>query len=185
MHTVSESEVTLASPLPAAEVNRGFVGARCAVLGIGLLAHWAMCSGFDYLLYPFVIFKMGLIEGSIVMLVLCFVTCYGTLRLYDRSKNDWLGIEAIKELREGAGQGKSKKLLSWLLGQSTPVALFFLSIKFDPFTTTAFLRSGAHSYSGLSRRDWRIFLASLLIGNVYWLLASISMVEFGWRHFLQ
>lgn len=164
-------------------VNRGFFGMRCAVLGIGLLAHWAMCSGFDYLLYPFVIFKMGLIGGGIIMLVLCFTVCYATFRFYDRSKHDWLGIETMKEIREDAGQRKSNKLASWILRQSTPVALLLLSMKFDPFVTTAYLRSGAHNYSGLSHRDWKIFLSSLLIGNGYWTLASVSVLEYGWRHF--
>lgn len=185
MRTVSESEVTLATLLPAAELKQGFVGARCAVLGIGLVAHWAMCRGFDYLLYPFVIFKMGVMAGGVVMLFLCFATCYGTLRLYDRSKHDWLGIETLKAIRERVDQGESNRLVSWILRQSTPVALLLLSVKFDAFTTTAFLRSGAHTYSGLSRRDWKIFLASLLIGNAYWTLASISIVEFGWKHFSQ
>jgi hypothetical protein len=131
-----------------------------------------------------VIVKMGLIRGGVIMLVLCFAVCYATVRFYDRSQKDWLGIETLKAIRECAGRGASNRLVSWVLRQRTPVALVLLSVKFDPFVTTAYLRSGAHNYSGLSHRDWKIFLASLLIGNGYWMIASISMVEFGWRHFL-
>lgn len=184
MQAVSGSEATLASPAYDVGVTRGFPGARCAVLSIGLLAHWAICSGFDYLLYPFVMLKMGVMAGGVMMLLLCFAVCYGTFLFYDRSKHDWLGIETLKLIREQAGHGASNKLVAWMLRQSTPVALVLLSLKFDPFVTTAYLRSGAHKYSGFSGRDWKIFLASLLIGNGYWMIASISMVEFGWRHFL-
>lgn len=165
--------------------DRSFFGERCAVLGIGLLVNWAICSGFDYMLYPFMIWKMGLMRGGIIMFFLCFVICYITFLYYDWSKKDWLGIETIKEIREHAGQRKSDKLVSWMLQQSTPVALLLLSIKFDPFITTAYLRSGAHNYTGLSHRDWKIFISSLLIGNGYWTLASVSLLEHGWRHFVK
>ncbi len=41
-----------------------------------------------------------------------------------------------------------------------------LSIKFDPFIVTVYLRRGR--FGGMSRRDWRIFLLSWLIGNAWW-----------------
>lgn len=166
-------------------VNRGLFGARCAILGIGLLAHWAICSGFDYMLYPFVILNMGLVKGGVIMLVLCFAICYATILFYDRSKRDWLGIETMKDIREHTGRRQATKLVSWVLRQNTPVALVLLSMKFDPFVTTAYLRLGAHGYSGLSRRDWKIFLSSLLIGNGYWTLASVSVLDYGWRYFVK
>lgn len=186
MHAASGGEVTLISPSHVAGVNQGFWGARCAVLGIGLLVHWAMCRGFDYLLHPFVIFKMGPIAGGAIMLFLCCAVCYGTFLLYDRSKNDWLGIEALKDIRAHADQEASNRLVSWILRQPTPIALLLLSLKFDPFVTTAFLRSGgAHRYDGFRPRDWSIFICSLLIGNGYWTVASVGLLEYGWGHFVR
>jgi hypothetical protein len=41
--------------------------------------------------------------------------------------------------------------------------------------TTAYLRRG--SYSGLSARDWRIFLCSVLLSNAVWALACFGGVE--------
>lgn len=170
------------------EVGRSSPRERCAVLGIGLLANWVICNSFDYMLYPFVIWKMGVMRGGVIMLFLCFAACYAMFLFYDWSKNDWLGIETIKEIREYASQRRSNRLVSWILRQSTPVALLLLSIKFDPFVTTAYLRSGAHNYTGLGHRDWKIFISSLLIGNGYWTLASfmgVSLLEYGWRHFVK
>jgi hypothetical protein len=42
--------------------------------------------------------------------------------------------------------------------QSEPLACILLSIKFDPFIVTVYLRRGR--FGGLSSRDWRIFLLS-------------------------
>jgi len=51
----------------------------------------------------------------------------------------------------------------------------------NPFIAMAYLRRGA--YNGMGARDWRIFLASLLLGNFYWILASwlgVSLLEYLW-----
>jgi hypothetical protein len=162
-------------------VSLGSFRERFAVLGVGLLANGVIDYSFDFILYPFVIWKMGLIRGGLIMLFLSFVTCYATFLFYDWSKKDWLGIETIKGLRDYEGQRKTGKFVSWILRQSMPLALLILSIKFDPFITTAYLRFGAHNYAGLNRRDWKIFISSLLIGNGYWTFASfmgISLLEY-------
>jgi hypothetical protein len=55
-------------------------------------------------------------------------------------------------------------------------------IKFDPFITTAYLRHG--KFSGMTKRDWTIFMSSLILGNAYWTLAcymGISLFEWGWK----
>jgi hypothetical protein len=52
--------------------------------------------------------------------------------------------------------------------------LVVLSVKFDPFITTIYMRRGAHQYRGMSRRDWGIFAASLAIGNLCWALAMFG-----------
>ncbi len=41
-------------------------------------------------------------------------------------------------------------------------SVILLSIKFDPFIVTVYLRRGR--FGGMSRRDWQIFLLSWLIG---------------------
>ena len=46
------------------------------------------------------------------------------------------------------------------------------------------MRHGSHQYKGMLAMDWRIFLGSLAISNIYWILAAymeISAVEWLWR----
>lgn len=154
---------------------------RIAVLGVGLLANWLMVNGFNYLLYPFIIWKLGILNGGIAMTVLSFLVCYATLLFYDWSKKDWLGIETIKDVKSYDGNKKIGRLTSWIMRKSDPVIFLFLSIKFDPFITTAYMRHG--KFNGMGRREWAIFMGSLLISNVYWTLAcfmGITLFEWVW-----
>ncbi len=67
------------------------------------------------------------------------------------------------------------------LRQSDLIACILLSIKFDPFIVTVYLRQGA--FDGMPRRDWRIFLLSWLIGNAWWSVVcftGLSAVQWGW-----
>lgn len=107
---------------------------------------------------------------------LSFVICLLTLWFYDWSRRDWLGIEAVKSLREcGPDAGRFRRLLAWALERGDVVACVVLSIKWDPFITTAYLRRGA--FNGMSAQDWRIFLLSWFIGNAWWALLCFVGVE--------
>lgn len=137
---------------------------------------------FDYGIYPYVIFKLGILKGGLIMTLVSFTTCIIGMKFYDWSKRDWLGIEAIKEIKTYKGTRKIGRVTSWVLKKSEPVVFLFLSIKFDPFVTTAYMRHG--KYNGMGKRDWTIFTSSLLISNVYWTLAcymGITLVEWAWK----
>jgi MFS family permease len=164
---------------------------RAAIWGMGYLGNAVIVYGFDYFLYPSVIWKFGIIKGGIVMTFLSFLICYATIIFYDWAKKDWLGIETLKEVKEYHGKSFFGRLSSWILRKSDPAVLLFLSIKFDPFITTAYMRKGADLYNGLKKRDWNIFLSSLIIGNVYWTFVSftgISVIRYVWnfisRHYI-
>lgn len=155
---------------------------KIAELALGFTTNSLINSAFDYLLYPFVIYQFGIVKGGIIMTFLSFIACIFILKFYDWSKRDWLGIEAIKRLKGYKGSKKLGKVTAWFLNKSEPVIFLFLSIHHDPFITTAYLRKGA--YNGMSRRDWKIFMGSLIIGNAYWTLAcyiGITLVEWGWK----
>lgn len=159
-------------------------GKRVAELSVGIITNKAIDSTFNYLLYPFVIYHFGIIKGGIVMTFLSFLICLGTIKFYDWSKRDWLGIEAIKELKGYEGKHKLGRLTSWFLKRSDPAAFLFLSVWYDPFIVTAYLRHGANRFNGMNSRDWRIFMGSLILGNAYWTLAcfmGISLVEWVWK----
>jgi len=162
----------------------GLYKEKIGIFGIGILANWLIVHTGDYILYPFVIWKMGIVRGGLIMTAVSFLLCYLTFLFYDWSKKDWLGIETIKGIKDYRGENKIGKFTSWVLKKGDPIALFFLSIKFDPFIVTAYMRQGSHKYNGLSKRDWKIFIGSLLLGNAYWTLAcylGITLFEWGWK----
>ncbi|MBI5632355.1 MAG: hypothetical protein HZA15_02610 [Nitrospirae bacterium] len=155
---------------------------RFAELSVGLLTNKAIDSIFNYLIYPFVIYNFGILRGGVVMTFLSFITCLGVMRFYDWSGRDWLGIEAIKDLKDYKGKKNIGRFTSWFLKKSDTVAFLFLSIWYDPFIVTAYLRNG--KFNGMNRRDWTIFMSSLILSNAYWTLAvymGISLVEWVWK----
>lgn len=157
---------------------------RLVTLGIGILANQVQIWAFDWVLYPFVVWQLGLVFGGLIMTCLSCLLCYLLLRFYDWTKKDWLGIEAIKGLKDVKGKSWMARLSSWILRKGDSAAMIFLAIKFDPFITTAYMRHGSHRFNGLSRRDWKIFFGSLLIGNAYWTFAvfsGVSILEWLWQ----
>ncbi len=166
-----------------------------ATLGIGLLGNLAITWAFDFILYPFVIVKYGLLIGAPIMTVFSFLICYTIILFYDFTKKDWLGIETLKGLEEFAPKAVPKNLFgrllvtvfnfvgewtAWFMRKSDILLMIILSIRFDPFITVVHIRHGAHQYNGLSKRDWKVFIISLIIGNTYWALAvymGITIVE--------
>jgi hypothetical protein len=118
------------------------------------------------------------------MMFLSMLACVILVKFYDWSKWDWLGIETIKGMKEYQGESRLGNFSAWILQRSEPMVFFFLSIKEDPFVTMVYLRHGSHQYNGMSARDWRIFLGSVAIANIYWTLAAymgISVVEWVWK----
>jgi hypothetical protein len=157
---------------------------RVAELFVGLATKDLTDRAFDYLLYPFVIYKLGILKGGIVMTLLAAVANILTLKFYDWSKRDWLGVEAIKGMKNYQGTSRIARLFSWMVKKGDIVAMLFLSIKEDAFIAVIYMRHGSHQYNGMSRRDWKIFLTSLIIANIYWTLAAymgISVVEWVWK----
>lgn len=157
---------------------------RVAELTVGISTKNLISYSFDYLLYPFVIYKLGLLKGGIIMMVLSLLACVILLKFYDWFKRDWLGIETIKEMKDYQGNSKIGRFTSWTLRQSDPIVFLFLSIKEDAFITLVYMRHGSHQYNGMTRRDWGIFLGSVALSNLYWTLAAymgISVVEWVWQ----
>ncbi len=160
---------------------------KLAIIGLGIVVNNIIIDYlFDYVLYPVVIWKMGIIAGGIVMMLLSALACYLTLLFYDWSKKDWLGIETIKELTDYQGKTLIGRLTSWILKKGEFAIFIFLSIKFDPFITTVYMRHGSHKYNGMSKRDWKNFFGSTIIANIYWTIVAfigVSMIEYVVRMF--
>lgn len=156
---------------------------RLGILGVGYSANSLQVWGFDYVLYPLVIWTLGLVIGGLVMTVLSCIFCYALIRLYDWSKEDWLGIETVKSLKESEAKSRIGRISSWILRKGDVAAFLFFSIKADPFITTLYMRRGNHGFNGLSSRDWKIFWGSQVVGNASWSFAvftGVSFIEWLW-----
>lgn len=106
---------------------------RAAILAVGLTVNKIMDWPFNYILYPGVIYLLGIWWGGLIMTFLSFIYCLLTIWFYDWSKKDWLGIEAIKGLKNYEGGHSAGRMTSWFLRRSEPVAFLFLTFWYDPF----------------------------------------------------
>jgi len=158
---------------------------RFIILLVGITVNSVIFNyAYDYLFYPFVIWKLGVVNGAMVMIPLSTLVCYLLLLFYDWSKKDWLGLESIKQVREYGGSSKAGKFFSFILKKGDLAAMILLSLQFDPFITTAYMRHGSGQYNGLSARDWKIFFSSVVISNSFWVAVTyggITAVQNIWK----
>ncbi|MEK7461711.1 MAG: hypothetical protein AAB586_01430 [Patescibacteria group bacterium] len=133
-----------------------------------------MVKGFNLVLYPSVLWFLGLIWGAAVMWLLSLLVCYFTILFYDWCKVDWLGIETIKEVRDAEETGIFHGILKWILSKGDMVVVLAISVYWDPFVCVVYLRQGAHQYNGMTRKDWKVFLISFVISNAWWTTAVFS-----------
>jgi len=158
------------------------------ILAVGHLVFHSFDYGFDYVLYPFVIYKYGPGFGFVIMALLSAAVCLFIAYIYDLLEKDWLGIETVKELvenffkeeeeqvRKGL-RSKLKKFVSRIFHKNKVGQFIFLSIQFDPLITTIYMRRGYHLYNGFSKRDWKIFWGSVLVSNTYWTAIAFGVVS--------
>lgn len=151
---------------------------------------------FDNVLYGLVIVAWGTLVGGLVMTFASLVICSIYLIAYEKMGIDWLGVGAVEAVKEH-GEGWVKRLESrhilirvvswipsrifllvlWAIKKNDFCAFIALSIYEDAFKTTAFLRKGR--FNGLKVRDWRIFIASILLSNLYWIVRWTAIIEIG------
>lgn len=143
---------------------------RLQTIAIGHTGNAFIAIGFDYIIYGLTIATLGPVRGGLLMIAVSFLLDLALIRLYDRSKTDWLGIETLKDIRENPVATRMGRMLQWLLRKGDAVALVVLSLKLNPFNVMLYLRRGAYLYNGMARRDWLVLIASTLIGNLYWIL---------------
>ncbi len=142
---------------------------RIGIMAVGHGFKQAEEFVFDYTFYPAVIAWLGAISGGLVMTVFSALICWLYLLFYDWSKQDWLGLELLKGVRDGEEkQGRVARLIQWATRKGDWLAFLALSCFTDPFVTTVYMRHGAEAYNGLSSRDWRIFWGSVLVANLWW-----------------
>ncbi|MFM2374143.1 MAG: hypothetical protein RLZZ234_138 [Candidatus Parcubacteria bacterium] len=159
---------------------RGLTGIS-GTIGLGFV-NWA----FDYPFYAYMTelftsdrFGLTLYDGALltfgVMSILSWLLSFSFIKYYDYTEKDWLGLEALKVIRENADPKSSWCSRIASLGD---VAAFLIFAIYDPVYSTIFLRKGSEKYNGFSRRDWVIFNLSVLYSNALWTSGWLATIEF-------
>lgn len=168
---------------------------RIGIIAIGHTAKRIEEFLFDWFLYGTVVALTAAYWGPVwgalaafcIMAPLSALVCYGYIRFYDWAKKDWLGLETLEKLRESEAEAGWFARHFIRLAKAGDIPMFIvLSIYGDPFIVTVYFRRGAEQYGGLSRRDWRIFWASVLFSNAYWVLrwgVIVALARFLWSLF--
>ena len=164
---------------------------RIATLGLGHLGNVLFGKVIDWGVDPLITFLMlsfvggirGFLFTWVALCVISFFACYATLLFYDWSKTDWLGVEAVKTLKELEGS-RFKRIVAKIIQSGDTFAIVALSMLFDPFIVLVYMRHGVNQYNGLTKRDWRIFLVSILISNGWQtvvMYGGLSGIKFLWN----
>ena len=172
---------------------------KMKLLAIAHTLLYALDWGFDNVLYPAILIWLGKLTGMFVLTILSGIICFGLLVYHSRSKDDWLGVDVVEEVKEQgdvwvkkfySNEGRSWRMIHiisflpvqifrlvlWMLKKNDVAAFFALSIYQDAFRTTAFLRHGRKGE--LSRKDLLIFHASIVLSNLWWTLRWSVIIEF-------
>lgn len=161
---------------------------------------------FDYILYPLAIISYGWLFGGFLMTLGAGIICYMYLILYNKLKVDWLGIELVKEnLPNDKASGFIKKIEAsswigkifwvpyskwwllkfWILNKGGLPAFLYLAAQHDPFYIAAFFCKG--SFGKMTKRDWKIFIAGVVVSNGYWIgcnILGILLIDFVSKKFI-
>lgn len=149
---------------------------RLTAIGSGHLAIASVNYGFDFLLYPFVIYLLGAIRGGAVMIALALLLNYSLVLFYSRTESDWLGLEWLRLQKDTEAQNFLGRVLRFALKRGDWLAFLLLSRQ-DPFKAFVFKRGRVSLENGFSRKDWQVFITANLIGNLFWILVVSGSIE--------
>ena|SRR3989344_478409 len=151
-------------------------GKRIGILVLGLTTNIAMVYGYDFIVYPYLMVTYGLFLGWLYAVIGSTVLCLGCLWFYDLTKQDWLGIEAIKLIRDEPATGRVRRFFQDIADRGDMLAFFFLSLKYDPFITTVYMRRGSGNHI-MTARDWKIFWSGIVVSNAWWGIIVFGAIE--------
>ncbi len=143
---------------------------RLAQIGTGHALYASFNWIFDNVLYVWVVYTLGMLQGGALMMAASGLQCAVTLVVYQRMRIDWVGTGLLAEIRAKERRTRLERLLVWA-GNRHPLIIFVMLCVFqDPFITTAWFKQG--SFGRLTRRDWAIFTAAVVVANVYWIFVA-------------
>ncbi len=154
--------------------GKGLV-ASLSGIGTGWLTVSIFYNAWDFVLFPFTVWRLGPLWGGILMGFADLLVCLVLILAYVSQKRDWLGFELAKQW---IGSLDSSRWAARILKQSvgSPILAFLvLSWRYDPFVTTAYF--SAPGSGAISRQRWQIFGASWLLGNSAWTFVCFGGIE--------
>lgn len=149
---------------------------RIGIFVLGFTANKAIVYWYDFTVYPSLIAHYGLAQGWLYAAVGSVVLCLATLWFYDLTKQDWLLLEAAKDVRDGQAFGRIRKFFRALLHKGDALAFILLCAFKDAFIATVYMRKGDGNYA-MSARDWKIFWSSTVVSEALWGLLVFGALE--------
>ena len=163
---------------------------KVLLLFSGTFVLYATAWLFDYILYPFVIYRAGLLYGFFIMIILSFINCLLFLLVYNYLKKDIFSFEyskkKISDFVDTTNGNWLKRTFRSILKHSKIILFIFLSV-YDPFIATVFMQKGNNGYNRMTAYDWNILILSVIIGNGIWaptVFAGISFTEYIYKLFV-
>jgi hypothetical protein len=143
---------------------------RLAQVSAGHTLYAAFNWVFDNVLYVYAVFTLGVFRGGALMMTLSLLQCALTLLVYQRMRIDWVGVGWLADIRRKTLRSRAEETLVWASNRHPALIFTALCILQDPFITTAYFKQG--SFLLLKSRDWVVFLAAVVVSNVYWIFAA-------------
>jgi hypothetical protein len=143
---------------------------RLAQIGTGHALYGSFNHFFDFVIYPYVVYTQGVIVGGALMTLFSMLQCALLLIVYERMGIDWVGSGLLADIARKSQPSWLDRLVVWVTRRNAALTFLVLCAVTDPFIVTAFFRRG--SFDGLRARDWRLFFASVLACNVYWIFVA-------------
>lgn len=143
---------------------------RIVEVGIGHTLYAAFGWLCDNPLYVYVVYRFGLLRGGAIMMTFSLTQCALTLIVYERMQIDWVGVGSLARVASIPDPSWWQRVIVWTSRHGNFAIFLALCMLQDPFITTAYFRQGR--FDGLAARDWGIFLASVIVSNVYWTVRS-------------
>ena len=171
-------------PLPAIILARPTLPRRLTTVATGHTLYAAYNFFFDHLLYVYVVYRLGIVVGGALMTLLSLIGCLVTLFIYQRMQIDWVGSGSLAYLETHPNPVFWQRIVLRATRYGAVIIFLALCVFQDPFITTAYFRKGR--FDGLTRHDWQVFFAAVIVSNLYWTLRSSALAAIlvgAWHHF--
>src|SRR6185369_6841461 len=113
---------------------------RIGLVAAGWTMNEAVVWVLDFGIYPYCIAVYGPLWGWLWATLASIALDLVAIWFYDQTKLDWFGLEAMREIRDSAGEGRWQRVVRSILRSGDIPAFLFLSWFYYPFIGMVYLR---------------------------------------------